>query len=269
VSAQAEPAPYQEALRRRGRDVAGLPATDAVIDAMDPALRRAVGASWQRRAHEELRAARGFAVLSQKLLEAGAPPEPTARVARAVTDEMRHAEICRALAARYLGEDVSWPGPVPVEPSGDAEDRLVRASLHAVTLCCVSESVAAVFVEASLEAATSPSVRATLGIILADEVEHGRAGWVYLASVMGEAAVVRAVQRDMAGIVRRVAACWFDDTAITLPDGAPEHGLPSNDDTHRAVVTALRDVVVPGFAALGFDTAAASAVVAELSARAP
>ena len=61
--------------------------------------------------------------------------------------------------------------------------------------------------------------------------------------------------------MRRVAACWFDDAAITLPDGAPEHGLLSNADTHRAVVTALRELVLPGLAALGLDTSASAAMV--------
>jgi hypothetical protein len=69
--------------------------------------------------------------------------------------------------------------------------------------------------------------------------------------------------------VRRVAACWFDDTCITLPDGAPEHGLLCNDETHRSVVTALREVVLPGFAELGFDVTAARAAVDEIAARVP
>jgi hypothetical protein len=118
---------------------------------------------------------------------------------------------------------------------------------------CVNETIAAVFIEASLEGATAPSARAALGLILADEVEHGRAGWIYLASVMHRPAVVGAVEGEISAIIRKVRACWFDDTCITLPHGAPEHGLPSNDVTHRAVDTAIRDIVLPGFEELGFD----------------
>jgi hypothetical protein len=178
-----------------------------------------------------------------------------------VHDEVRHAEVCRALASRYLGEEVPWPGPVPVLADVVAGDARERAALHAVTLGCVNETISAVFIEASHEAAVSPSARATLGVILADEVEHGRAGFSFLASVRGDAALMRTVERELPAIVRRVAACWFDDSAIVLPDGAPEHGLLSNADTHRAVVTALRELVLPGLAALGLETGASAAMV--------
>jgi hypothetical protein len=169
--------PYQDVLRRSGKPVAAMPAHDPVIEAMEAELRRAVGETWRRRAHEELKASMSFAVLSQRLLEVGAAPEAMARVARAVSDEVRHAEACRALAARYLGDDTAWPGPVVIEITPPGEDRLVSASLHMVKMGCVNETIAAVFIEASLEAAVAPSARAVLGLILADEVEHGRAGW--------------------------------------------------------------------------------------------
>jgi hypothetical protein len=252
---------YGDLLRRRGRPVLALPEVDSVIDGMDAALRRRVGETWHRRAHEELKAAMAFALLSRELLEVGAAPEAIVRVSRAVSDEVRHAEILRALASRYLGEETAWPPGVHVEPRDLGANPRVRASLHAVTLCCVNETIASVFIEASHDAAVSPSARATLGLILADEVEHGRAGWIYLASVRGDGAVMTAVQGALASIVRNVSACWFDDTAITLPDGLPEHGLLSNADARRCVVTALRDLVLPGFTQLGLDVAAASGVV--------
>jgi hypothetical protein len=109
---------YRDLLRRQGRPVAAMPEDDPVIAATDPALRKVIGETWLRRAHEELKASMGFAVLAQKLLEVGAAPEAMARVARAVGDEARHAEICRALAERYLGEEAPWPGAVPVDLGG-------------------------------------------------------------------------------------------------------------------------------------------------------
>ena len=259
-------APYAEILRRRGRPLAAMPERDPVIDATAPHLRRAVGETWHRRSHEELKASMAFTLLARELLEVGAAPEAMSRVARAVGDEVRHAEALRALASRYLGEDAAWPPAVLVEagPLGDAPR--VRASLHAVALGCVNETIASVFIEASHDAAESPSARATLGLILADEVEHGRAGWTYLASVRDDRAVMQAVQSELAAIVRRVSACWFDDAAITIPDGAPEHGLLSNSDTHRCVVTALRELVIPGFAQVGLDVTEAARVVTELGA---
>jgi hypothetical protein len=259
-------APYADVLRRRGRPLASMPERDPVIDAADPALRRRVGETWHRRAHEELKASMAFTLLTRELLEVGAAPDAMARVARAVGDEVRHAEARRALASRYSNEEASWPPPVQVEaaPLGDAPR--VRASLHAVALGCVNETIASVFIEASHDAAESPSARATLGLILADEVEHGRAGWAYLASVRDDREVMSVVARELGAIVARTAACWFDDAAITIPEGAPAHGLLSNTDTHRCVVTALRDLVLPGFTQLGLDVTDAARAVSALGA---
>jgi hypothetical protein len=72
--------------------------------------------------------------------------------------------------------------------------------------------------------------------------------------VRDDGPVMKEVQRKLGAIVQTVAGCWYDDTPITLPEGAPEHGLLSNEDTHRCVVTALRDIVIPGFAQLGLVT---------------
>ena len=260
--AQAPPA-YAEILRRRGGPVAPMPAEDGVIDGMDATLRRKVGETWVRRAHEELKAAMSFTLLTRELLTVGAPPDVLARVARAVGDEVRHAEILRALGSRYLGAEARGPPGMSVEPSALGDHPRLLASLHAVTLCCVSETIASVFIEASHEAAVSPSVRASLGIVLADEVEHGRAGWAYLSSLRDDRAVMAAVQGAMVPMVRKALACWLDFEAITLPDGAPEHGLLSNDEVRACVITALRDLVLPGLSQVGLDVRAATAVLAE------
>lgn len=261
---------YSEVLRRRGRPVVVMPEQDTVIEAADPALRRAMGETWQRRAHEELKAAMSFALLSRSLLEVGTVPDVLARVTRAVSDEVRHAEALRALASRYLGEEVPWPPPVHVEADLPGPHPRRRAALHVVTLCCMSESIASVFFEAAHDAAVSPSARATLGLVLADEVEHARAGWVYLASIRddGDRDVWESVQSSLATVTGAVIEAWFDFSAITLPHGAPEHGLLANDDVRRCVVTALRDIVLPGFEQVGFDVGTVRQSVLRLSAAA-
>jgi hypothetical protein len=106
---------------------------------------------------------------------------------------------------------------------------------------------------------------AVLGLILADEVEHGRAGWAYLSSVRDDGPVMEAVQRKLGHIVQTVSTCWYDDTPITLPGGAPEHGLLSNEDTHRCVKTALREIILPGFARLGLVTSDAEHILETLA----
>jgi hypothetical protein len=252
---------YAELLRRRGRPVVAMPERDDVIDGMDSLLRRKVGQTWTRRAHEELKAAMSFTLLSRELLASGAVPDVLVRVTRAVSDEVRHAEILRALGTRYLGQETPWPPGMELPPEPPEEPPRVLVSLHAVTLCCVSETIASVFIETSHEAATSPSVRASLGVVLADEVEHGRAGWVYLASVRDDRHVMAAVQRAMASMVRKAIQNWLDFSDVVLPGGLPEHGLLSNEEVRACVVTALRELVLPGFSQVGLDVTEASAVL--------
>ena len=72
-----------------------------------------------------------FSVIAREFFENGADATVMSLVARAVSDEVRHAEICRLLATRYLGRDVAWPppGPVPLPNHGTAPDGL-RPTLH-------------------------------------------------------------------------------------------------------------------------------------------
>jgi hypothetical protein len=63
-------------------------------------------------------------------------------------------------------------------------------------------------------------------------------------------------------MVRNVVGCWFDDRPITLRDGMPDDGLPSVGVMRACAVTAMRDIVLPGFAQLGFDVTAAQDWVA-------
>jgi hypothetical protein len=238
-----------QSLLRRRRRVVELPEVDPVIDAMPPALRQDVASTWQRRAHEELRVAAAFAVLSRELLEVGADARVLAGVSRGVNDEVRHAEVCRSLASKYLGADVPWPAPVVIEPSPRADDRRIRTAFHVVSMCCVNEAIASTFLDASLAGARAPSARCAVGELLADEVEHARIGWLFLAQQT--AATRSLVEDNLVTLVQPVWQCWWDCSQVTLKDGAPEHGLPSVEATRACASSALRDIVLPGFAELG------------------
>jgi len=241
--------PYEVAMTRRRRRVLPLPPRDPVIEAMPAALRLEVGRTWQRRAHEELKVASGFTVLCRELLETGAPPEVLSIVSRAVHDEVRHGEVCRAVAERYLGAAVSWPGEISPEPPPPQTDPRLRAAYHVVAVCCVNEAIAWTFLEASLSETRSHTARVGLGDLLADEVLHARAGWIYLACL---AAPLRAaIEANLLTLVKPVLGGWWEEGPIERIEGAPEHGIPSLHATRRSAVTALRDIVIPGLERLG------------------
>ncbi len=172
-------------------------------------------------------------------------------VSRGVNDEVRHAEVCRALAAKYRGAEVPWPAKVVIDPSPAHDDHFVRTAFHAVSMFCVNEAIASTYLQASLSGARSPSARAAVGELLADEIEHARVGWIFIAKQ--SAALRAAIEANLLTLARPAVQCWWDARQITLLDGAPEHGLPSLETTRACAVGAVRDIVAPGFAALGLD----------------
>ena len=67
------------------------------------------------------------------------------------------------------------------------------------------------------------------------------------------------------GIGCRVRNLENGDTMLLLPEGVPEHGLPSVSATREAALIAIRDLVVPGLAELGIDAEPTRAWVSGVS----
>lgn len=209
-----------------------------------------VGAIWRERAQSELNAASGFAIVLTELFELGAPSAVLELASQAVNDEVRHAELCRGLAERYLGAPV--PPPVAKRVSmprhAGAEGALVK-HLHVVGLCCVNETLAAGFLEACLETTDEPDVRPLAKEHLADEVRHGRVGWAHLASV--DDATRRAIGPFVPRLVKANVARWARRLQILPREGIPGHGVPTRERALASLDETVRAVILPGFAAVG------------------
>ena len=137
-----------------------------------------VGAIWRERAQSELNAASGFAIVATELFELGAPTVVLELATRAVHDEVRHAELCRGLAERYLGEPVPAPIAKRVSmPRHAGADATLVKHLHVVGLCCVNETIAAGFLEACLEATDAPAGSPDKIEVLRRRVELGEPLW--------------------------------------------------------------------------------------------
>jgi hypothetical protein len=237
----------------RGTDRGALPEHDERIDALDSATRMAIAGTWQRRAGEELKVATALSMLCRELLETGADGDVLLAASRAVHDEVRHGEICRTLASRYRGEDVPWPPPVSLKMQPSRGPAPAHTLLHVAEMCCANEAVSATYLDASFAGATGACARAALRELLRDEVEHARFGWVYVGRAVAWGPGRRALEEHVLPIVQNVVGCWFDDSAITLRDGMPDDGLPSVSVMRACAVTAMRDLVLPGFEGLGLD----------------
>src|SRR5437773_2319643 len=177
-------------LEPRARDGARrkIPWDDlAAIESLDPARRAKIGASWRERMKQEHLAVGAFARITLELAEVGSEPVVLSLVARAASDEVRHAEVCRRLAAGMLGGD-NVPRRlrgVPRVPAHASASVAECALLHVVEMCCLSETFTGVYLTEMLARATNGAARGALESLLEDEIDHGRAGWAHLAAVGG------------------------------------------------------------------------------------
>jgi len=237
-----------------------LPPEDATIDALTDAQRTFVAESCTRRAELELVGAASFVVVTRALVELGAAPAIVALSSRAITEELLHSEIYLHVASRYAGRRVDAPtmraAPVPCFA---AASEMQQHALHVVGMCSVNETMACEFLRVCVEGCVGPLLRAAVREILADEIDHGRIGWAWLAS-MSPTDPRRAEFGPWIGPLIETQWRGWQRQLDGLPtDALPEHGCPSGAAIADAGLGALRDLVLPGFAHLGFDTTDAAA----------
>ena len=223
-----------------------------------PADARAhLAALWQTRAVSESTVRVVFDQLVAGLTATGAHADIIALARHAADDEDRHAAICAELAAAYRG----GPADVLAEPTTRlpdfTPDARIRTALHAITLCCISESLACAFVEACISACDDPDLRKIHTRHLADEVRHARIGWAHVASLSD--AERAAVEPFLEDILRAQVLGWEARIATLPVDGVPGHGYPPRATLIDVIRDAVREIVLPGFAHVRISATAARA----------
>lgn len=129
-------------------------------------------ADWARRASDELAAVRAFVELADHLRAHGAPAALVRRAEAAAEEELEHAALCLALAARAHGAPVAGAVPPATERALPSLGKLA-AEAHADGW--VNEGEAAVGAAARAQEA-DPVAAAVEGRIAAEEREHGGLG---------------------------------------------------------------------------------------------
>ncbi len=232
-------------------------AEDATIARLAPAERETLAAIWRHRARSESAVGNVFAQVADELVASGAPAELVALARSAEADEARHAAVCEELAVAYGHDGAAPPARRVRLRDYDQPTVRLRAALHAVHVCCISETIATAFVEACLGACESTVLRDIHREHLADEVRHARVGWAYVATLTAEERA--AIASELPYVLQLQLDAWttrFDD----LPaDGVPGHGYPPRTELLDAVHGAIRELVLPGFDHVGVDSAAARA----------
>jgi hypothetical protein len=233
---------------------------------LDDEARARLGGVWRERQRQEHLAVGAFALIAAELAADGCEPVVLALAARAASDEVRHAEVCRRMAVGLLGEDavparLRGAPNVPRHAAASAGERVLY---HVVEMCCLSETFTGAYLTEMLARASHPVARAAVESLLEDEIDHGRVGWAYLAS--------RAAERRLDGLAGALPG-MLDRTigrvlraAVREPEpddpARQAFGFLGNDAGAAVFTRTLRDVIVPGFELCGVELGPALAAQA-------
>jgi hypothetical protein len=155
------------------------------VAAAPAALRPALAEHWTDIARAEHASVASFARFVLQLLAVGAPPQLVLAAQRALADEVEHARVCFALAARHAGRDVG-PGALPgALAPGAADLRDVVAAV--IREACVGETLSALEVREAAARAEDPALRRLLARIADDEQRHAELGWRFVQWALARA----------------------------------------------------------------------------------
>lgn len=212
--------------------------------------RAALHASWLRDAQMEHASIASFARFTLELLGLGAPAALVEDAQRAALDEVEHARLCFALAARFGGAPV---GPAPLAIAGaERAVELAECVAAAVHEGCIGETIAALVAREQLALAVDAEVRRALGRIAADEERHATLAYRFVrwGIEIGGAPVREAAQRAFDEGMRAARH------ARIAPPGGEEaaawarFGRLDPEGTLAATRAALDEVIAPCAAAL-------------------
>jgi hypothetical protein len=239
-------------------DVDAEPA-NAELAALDAEQRQVIAEIWLGRAAGERGSTETFRVVAASLAALDAEPALIALARRAVDDELRHAARCLELACRYAGRALVEPGPPrPELPRYDAAPGAVRHALHVVGQCCLNETTASAFLERCLLHATSAPVRATFRALLADEVDHARLGWAYLASPRLSPDLRAAIAAYLPSLIATNLRSWRARPTVPADPIFATHGVLPWATVDEAVLAARDELILPGLRHVGIHLCAPS-----------
>ena len=236
---------------------------------MDDVTRRELASRWAYRASLEHAAAARFRRLAARLEAVGFDHELVAIAALAETQEREHVRLCSEIAARF-GEAPALPADpaVPeVAPSTWAlRDRVVY---EVVAFCCVTETANAAVVTAGADDVDDTQIRRAVRTILADEVQHARLGWRFLATHPPTDAQLAWIGGYLPAMLRGTLRADLFEPQVVLGDEQTmqKYGTLPLAGRREVFVTGMREVLLPGLAELGVDTAPAAAFLDDLDAR--
>lgn len=226
--------------------------------------------AWLRQSRTEYQAASLVAEMTHWLLVLGVGPDLLVRATRVVSDEVRHATICRELYVHAGGA----PEPIALEPKrlSHGDDLGAPVHLRAITaageLAC-EESVALTVFRMRLENATDPVAREVCTVILRDEATHRAFAWELLDELIRMQGVdaVRAWARPrIAYWLRIYLRATLGEHEPVYPPKVLGYGLIDRRQHWTAMRATVEDDVIPRFRERGLlePSATGSTLLQEL-----
>jgi hypothetical protein len=221
---------------------------DREINALSVGERAQLAFAWHERAAHELSARDGFSRVVAAFHELSVDAALTALAENARDDELRHAELCHAVAECFAGHELPLPAATPIAlPDFPAATSRLTAALHVLAHALVSESFATSVLECSLRFATGKLARSALVELLSDELDHAPIGWTYLAGTSD------AERRSIEPYLHALVASQLKRARIALGNtrGLVAHGVPAHAVVERALFGSVRESMLPGFSRFG------------------
>jgi hypothetical protein len=228
---------------------------DSTLDALTDSGRRTLADVWLARAATERRVADSFRVIRDALKELGTDETLVTLADRAIDDEFRHAEICRFVASRYAGRELDPPPELELTvPMHKGASRELTLELWVIGQSCMNETIASAFLEAAVATSNAPMARGALRELLSDEIDHARLGWAFLATLPPSRHA--ALGPWMFGMLRENLKLWRDSPrSYPMTDELASQGAPREEVVEDALISAVRDLVIPGLERFRMPTA--------------
>jgi hypothetical protein len=244
-------AEHHRLMRRRATPI---PWAASTASALSEPERARLAATWRRRSEAEYLAVSTFSVLAIDLVAAMAPADVLSLCLRAGIDEIRHAELCLRMVEIYSGDKQLPPPAMSSLPDDKSRPKLHQALANTMLVSCVSETYATTVLSATRDVTEDPAAQAVLTAIYSDEVMHARLGWSYLrhAIEVGGQGVIDAAAQMLPRALRGVANVVERERPVgEVTDAVRGHGLMTPAEERVIYSTCVREVLVPGFTALG------------------
>jgi hypothetical protein len=198
---------------------------------------------WAEAGTEEHASIASFSQFMLDLMSLAAPPELIQETAKAISDEVLHAQACFGIASALQGSPV---GPGPVNTTGlqatRTPEEMLRAALREG---CVGETLAAHLAGWLATRAVNPTVQGVLSGIAEDEGRHAALAWQFSAWVLATRPELRWVAEEEFASLRHETS-QLPETEADLS----AWGVPSPSQEAELSARAVEELLVPAFEAL-------------------